>query len=478
MLQFLRYPAVLVLLLSVAVSPRALADTTLLTTPLTTPLEKAQHYLAQGNADAAYQTLQASELSNSGQPDFDYWLGVAALRAGQPGHALIVLDRVIIREPNHAGARLERLAALIQLDQRLAATTEITRLNALSPPPEAQAAIERFQTVLDQRQRRETERQHRWQLGVDIGYDSNPQRFPNEITIDPLQPAIREALDALIEMGLTPQLEPGQDLTDFDERVFSREASAYQQLQGRYQGTYPVNETSRWLLNATGQAQRYQDDAAKDFDLALVNAQLGYQQDLEAQRSVTYRASLLQAWSGKHQAPLLTRWGGEAEYRHPVGVNSTLDWQLGIEDNTFDTSRNDYVSGRLGLQLTTRHAAVTTRMSAQLGHEWANAQRNGGDLLYAHAGAGMDYPVGDRQLLRADLSYQQRRYQQDGFSLYNNHVAVERHDQLWQARLMWLYQLNPDWLLEARADIEHRDSNVDFFDTHRLQTQLGLRYLF
>ncbi|MGS2742363.1 outer membrane beta-barrel protein [Halomonas sp. LS-001] len=474
MLQSRRYPAVLVLLLSVAVSPRALADTT----PLTTPLEKAQDYLAQDNANAAYQALQASELSNSGQPDFDYWLGVAALRAGHPSHALIALDRVIIHQPNHAGARLERLAALIQLDQRLAAESEIARLNALSPPPEAQAAIERFQAVLDQRQRSETEPQHRWQLGVDIGYDSNPQRFPNEITIDPLQPAIREALDALIEMGLTPQLAPGQDLTDFDERVFSREASAYQQLQGGYQGTYPVNETSRWLLNATGQAQRYQDDAAQDFDLSLLNAQLGYQQDIEAQRSVTYRASLLQAWSGQPQDHLLTRWGGEVAYRHPASSNSTLDWQLGIEDNAFDTSRNDYVSGRLGLQLTTRHASVHTRINAQLGHEWADTQRNGGDLLYARAGAGMDYPIGDRQLLRADLSYQQRRYQQDGFSLYNDYVAVERHDQLWQARLMWLYQLNPDWLVEARADIERRNSNVNFFDTHRLQTQLGLRYLF
>lgn len=470
MLKPLYCHALPVLLVSVAITTRALADTN--------TLDRAQNYLEQDNANAAYQALQASELTYSGQPNYDYWLGVAALRAGQPSHALIALDRVITQQPTHAGARLERLAALIQLDQRLAAESEIVTLNALSPPPEARAAIERFQAIIDQRQRSETEPQHRWQLGVDIGYDSNPQRFPNEITIDPLQPAIREALDILTEMGLTPRLESGQDITDFDERVFSREASAYQQLLGRYQGVYPINETSRWQVNATGQMQRYQNDAAKDFDLSLLSTQLGYQQDLEAQRSVTYRASLLQAWSGEHQDHLLTRWGGETEYRHPVGSNSTLDWQLGIEDNAFDTPRNDYVSGRLSLQLTTRHASVQTRLSAQLGHEWANTQRNGGDLLYARAGTGIDYPMGNRQLLRADLSYQQRRYQQDGFNFYNDFMAVERYDQLWQARLMWLYQLNPDWLVEARADIERRTSNVDFFDTHRLQTQLGLRYLF
>ena len=101
-------------------------------------LYKAQQALEQGDNQAAYHQLVAIELDYSGTPTFDYWLGVAALRAGEPSHALIALDRAVLRQPNHAGARMERVAALLQLDQRRAAEREIAQLKALAPPPAAQ----------------------------------------------------------------------------------------------------------------------------------------------------------------------------------------------------------------------------------------------------------------------------------------------------------------------------------------------------
>lgn len=437
-------------------------------------LASARSALEQGNPADAYAELQTLELERSGDPTFDYWLGVAALRTGEPSHALIALDRAILRQPNHAGARMERVAALLQLDQRASAEREIERLEALSPPPEAQAAIARFQTVIAERRQAGSAPQHRGRIGVDIGYDSNPQRFPNEITIDPLQPDLRRAFDELVDMGLTPE----GDLSRFEAQRFSRDASTYQRLQGSYQGRFPIDDQSRWLLDATGQAQRYTQEAAQDFDLTLGQAQLGYQRDLEAQRIFTLRGSMLQGFSGRHQNHLLTRWGAHAELSQPLGLNSELTWQLGAQHNRFSSRRNRYDAGIAGLQLHTQHTILRSRLTAQVEREWANENRDGGDLTHLRLGGGLDLPLGDQHLLRADLNHRIRTYQDDGFALYNDFTPTQRRDRIWQARLTWLYQLNRDWLLEASADMERRRSSVDFFDTRRQQAQLGLRYLF
>ena len=90
--------------------------------------------------------------------------------------------------------------------------------------------------------------------------------------------------------------------------------------------------------------------------------------------------------------------------------------------------------------------------------------------------------VGGQQLsMRPDdlvALHRIRTYQEDGFAVYNDFSPTQRRDRLWQAQLSWLWQFGPDWLLMASIDAERRFSSFEFFDTHRYQTQLGLRYLF
>ncbi|MGQ7263021.1 tetratricopeptide repeat protein [Vreelandella sp. V005] len=437
-------------------------------------LVSAQDLLAQGDNQSAYSQLRATELEHSGNPEYDYWLGVTALRAGEASHALMALERAILRQPTHAGARMERVAALVQLDQLETAKREIKQLQALSPPPDAQAAIARFQALIEQRQQAKNGPQHQGLLGVDIGYDSNPQQFPNEIAIDPLRPDIRRVVEELIDLGLEPNGDPSM----FDKQVFSRDASSYQRLQGNYQGLFPIDSQSRWRINTTGQAQRYTEVAAQDYDLTLAQAQLGYQRDLAAQRTIMLKGSALQGWSGPSQSRLLTRWGSGVDLRHPIGLDSELTWQLDAQHNRFSAANNNYDSGRLGVQLNTNYTALRTRLTAQIEHEWATGIRDGGDLLHLLLGAGIDYPLSDRHLIRANLNHRIRTYQEDGYAPFNEFSATTRRDRIWQARLSWLHQFNTDWLLEASADVERRRSSVNFFDTRRYQTQLALRYLF
>lgn len=442
-------------------------------------LQNARQMLEQDDAQAAYEQVKTAETQHSGEPEFDYWLGVIALRAGEVSHALIALDRVLITQPEHAGARMERIAALLQLDQRHAAEQEIERLEALSPPREAQAAINRFKEAIDQRRREENDPQHNVSIGASFGYDSNPQRYHSDIALDPLPPALRSVVDQLIDSGA---LEP-DDPSQFDDATFASRSSLYHRLQANYQGRYPIDKRSRWLLGATAQTQRYQRDTADEIDLSLVQLAPGYQRELENGHTWTLQPSLLQGWGGAEQDPLLTRWGLSSRYAYTVGTDSELSWQASAQRNDFENSLSDYDAGRLGVKLTTPFNNVSVRWQAQLGQEWArsndnNQQRNGGDLTHWQLGVGLDVPIGERQLIRGDVGYRQRNYHDDVNNITSGYEPTDREEQIWEARLSWLYQLNQHWLVETSANYEKRNASIEFYDSTRLQTQVGVRYLF
>lgn len=442
-------------------------------------LHSARQMLEQDNAQAAYEEIKATETEYGGEPEFDYWLGVIALRAGEVSHALIALDRVLITQPRHAGARMERAAALLQLDQRSAAEQEIERLEALSPPPEAQAAIRRFKAEINRRRQKENSPQHNVSVGVALSYDTNPQRYQNDITLDPLPPALRSVVDQLIDSGA---LEP-DDPTLLEEATFTSRSSFYHRWNARYQGRFPIDKHSRWLMSVTAQTQRYLRDSANEIDLTLVQFAPGYQRELDNGHSMTLEPSLLQGWSGADQHPLLTRWGLTGRYTYPVGTDSELAWQLSAQHNDFDNDQSDYDAGRLDATLTTPLKNIDLRWQAQLGREWArrsdtDQKREGGDLNHWRLGLGVDVPISRRQLIRGDIGYRQRDYQDDINNITTRYEPRMREEKIWETRLSWLYQLNRHWLVETSVDYEKRNTTLDFYDSTRFQTQIGVRYLF
>jgi tetratricopeptide (TPR) repeat protein len=70
-----------------------------------------------GDKDKALATLLANENQLSGQPDYDYALGVIALDLGQAGLAQSALERVVLMSPNHAGAWMDLAIASYQLGE-------------------------------------------------------------------------------------------------------------------------------------------------------------------------------------------------------------------------------------------------------------------------------------------------------------------------------------------------------------------------
>ena len=81
-------------------------------------LKTELNILIQADAkDRVLAKLLANESQFSGQPDFDYILGVIALDLGQAGLAQSALERVVLMRPNHAGAWMDLAIASYQLGE-------------------------------------------------------------------------------------------------------------------------------------------------------------------------------------------------------------------------------------------------------------------------------------------------------------------------------------------------------------------------
>jgi hypothetical protein len=69
--------------------------------------EQAKKALRDGRSETAYQLLVQYEINWSGEDAFDYLFGVAALDSGHAGDAIFSLQRLVARQPDFSGARLE-----------------------------------------------------------------------------------------------------------------------------------------------------------------------------------------------------------------------------------------------------------------------------------------------------------------------------------------------------------------------------------
>ena len=156
--------------------------TTLLSLPASADpqvLERARNLLASGNPKQAYAELLPLERTLSGQQEYDYLLGVAALDSGRNDEAIVAFERVLAVTPNHAGAQMDLARAYYAAGSFDLAQAGFLRLRASNPPPAAQQAINRY---LEAIQARKHQTQAGWigfgELG--LGYDSNITGVPTD----------------------------------------------------------------------------------------------------------------------------------------------------------------------------------------------------------------------------------------------------------------------------------------------------------
>jgi hypothetical protein len=114
-------------------------------------LNRAKSLIDTRKATEALALLEPRTEALSGNPDFDYLLGMAALDAGRPGIAVLALERVLMVRPDHAQARAEIARAYFELGETRTAQAEFESLKRGGVPTEVAASIDKYLDAIGKR---------------------------------------------------------------------------------------------------------------------------------------------------------------------------------------------------------------------------------------------------------------------------------------------------------------------------------------
>ena len=104
----------------------------MIATAQTVDFEAINNQIVGGNAEAAYEQLRGLEDDLSGNVQFDYLLGLAALESGNPQAASFALERALTVDPNFIAARFAMARALYASGTYDLAKAEFETLNKLT----------------------------------------------------------------------------------------------------------------------------------------------------------------------------------------------------------------------------------------------------------------------------------------------------------------------------------------------------------
>jgi outer membrane protein len=177
--------------------------------PADTLVEQAKTLLAGGDARAAYALLEPHEAERSGDPQFDYLLGIAALDSGRLTRAVFALERVLAVQPDNALARAEIARAYFLLGERDTAKGEFQAVERMGVPAGARATLQKFLSAIEQLEAR-ARTQLRAYVELGAGYDSNVNSAASTAQVAvplfggalfTLTPASIEAHDTFVSLG-------------------------------------------------------------------------------------------------------------------------------------------------------------------------------------------------------------------------------------------------------------------------------------
>ena len=135
------------------------------------PALEMKALVEQGKSADAYQ-LGKQNPESMGDPDFDYFFGVAANDSGHSSEGVLALERYLLTFPDNHQARLELARGYYLLGEDARAREEFNNVLALKPPPEVIANIERYMDAIRVRESR-YQTSSRIYVEAGLGWDSN-----------------------------------------------------------------------------------------------------------------------------------------------------------------------------------------------------------------------------------------------------------------------------------------------------------------
>ena len=134
------------------------------------------------SASEAYTYAQTYRAEQEGNPQFDFYYGIAAIDTGNASQGVFALERVLAVQPDNHAARLELARGYFILEEYARAREEFELVLALDPPPSVVSKISRFLIAIRRNEGRyRTTGSGFVQFG--LGNDTNVSSGPDDPTI-------------------------------------------------------------------------------------------------------------------------------------------------------------------------------------------------------------------------------------------------------------------------------------------------------
>ncbi len=407
-----------------------------------------QAQLDSGQPEAAWSLAQQHLADRAGNPQFDFVAGLAALEAGQPQHAVMALERVLMVEPSNHRARLELARAYFLLGDYATARREFQAVRTVGPPPNVLMRVDSFLTEIQQR-----EAQGRTSVTgyVELrpGWDSNVASATADSTL--VIPAI-----GMVDLGAS-SLETSDRFLDKNAgitlvRPIDKRRALFADLAYRDRGYVDEHDYSTRSVTMSG-------------GLALADGRDRLK--LPMQYQVFYLANNV----FRRLFTLGAEWSRDLNPHNQLqgfGQFGTLRYP---DDSIQDV--NIVLAGG-GWNHRYTHIPLLASVASYLGDE--SAQESGGDLngrFYYGLRLGMQWNGIPAQTPYASLVWQHSLY-----DAANQVFLRTRDDSFIELRLGWTWQPKARWTLTAEASAIDNQSNISLYEYTRNQISVGVRYQF
>lgn len=435
-----RHLAVLCIALTLPVSATALAA------PL--DLDAVWDLARQGDLAVALDSLLPLEAQGAMDPRYNSLLAAVAMRARDYAQASLALERLVLQQPENAGAWLDLAIASVELGDLGTARRALDRLERfVEPPPLIRKVIAalRWRILLYEPLRRSS-----WRLDVRAGRDSNANG------------------------GLSRDLIPltlGADAVDLPVDPDSRAHSDnLLKLDLDWMGSYPAGG-GKWDWHVGLVSKRYVE--LHDYDTEELRLGLARVEPWQA-GALTVGADW--RYFGLGGARLLTGSTLRAAYDFtPAGTACQVQFGLSVEWRRYARYER-YDSDLNWLETGGRCPFAGGELAGQLrlGVDRAAGGRPGGDSRRAEITLAWQRSLGEKSMLRIETDYA-GVVDADGYSpLLEDNTA--RRTRWLSLRAEYSWPLAGRWRGMVSAEVARQRSNLPIFDMDQEILLAGVRY--
>ena len=409
-------------------------------------------YIEQSRFGNALFALQAKQSSHENDPNYFNLLGILALKSGNHAEAVTAFERVVLMQPDNAGAWLDLAIASAEAGNASGANIYFDYVESqFAPPPVVRMVISRYRNHIASRADVSP-----WRMYVDamMGVDTNansglqasaiPLTFGAERVDLLLDPAFHARSDRFIQAGAS---------------------ASYRQQLG--------NSTAEFAVGA--RTRDYFEE--KSFSTLSTNLSASLHRATYA-GDATARLHVEHLWLGG--SPLLRNIRAVTQLERPyescrLGLSTEAEWRRYATLTTLDA---DLLWGQAGVACDWRLAQipVQTTLIGRTGFDTPTGNRPGGKTRHNELIAQLAMPIAWGAQAELSMSWA-NSLDEEGYSPLLEQNAA-RHLDRRTLRLLVTMPLTSSSDLQVLAEDNRFKSNLALFRQSGQTLSMGLRYRF